>query len=106
MFNVGPAEILVILVVALLVLGPQKLPDAARQLGKAMSEFRRVTSGLQDEVRGVLSEHLEDPPPVIAPPPAVVEPAPQAEDPGPSANGSAPESDGSSSTPTPPFLLE
>lgn len=105
MFNVGPAEILVILVVALLVLGPQKLPDAARQLGKAMSEFRRVTSGLQDEVRGVLSEHLEDPPPAVAPPPAAFEPPPPVSEP-PTGNGSTPESDGSSSTPTPPFLLE
>jgi Tat protein translocase TatB subunit len=57
--NIGPAELLMILVVALLVLGPTKLPEAARQLGKAMSEFRRVTSGLQDEVKGVLDEHFE-----------------------------------------------
>jgi sec-independent protein translocase protein TatA len=64
MFNVGPAEVLVILVVALLVLGPKKLPEAARQMGKAMAEFRRVTAGLQDEVRGVLDEHLEAPAPI------------------------------------------
>ncbi len=61
MFNVGPAEVLLILVVALLVLGPKKLPEAARQMGKAMAEFRRVTSGLQQEVRGVLDEHFEEP---------------------------------------------
>lgn len=59
MLNVGPAEVLIILVVALLVLGPKKLPEAARQIGKAMSEFRRVTSGLQDEVRHVLDDHVE-----------------------------------------------
>jgi sec-independent protein translocase protein TatA len=63
-FNVGPAEVLMILVVALLVLGPKKLPEAARQMGKAMAEFRRVTSGLQDEVRGVLEDHFEEPKPV------------------------------------------
>lgn len=75
MFNVGPAEVLVILVVALLVLGPTKLPEAARQMGKAMSEFRRVTAGLQDEVRGVLDEHL-----AAEPPPApLVTPAPHVE---------------------------
>jgi len=67
--NVGPAELLMILVVALLVLGPKKLPEAARQLGKAMSEFRRVTSGLQDEVRGVLDEHLVVDPGAPPPPP-------------------------------------
>jgi len=60
MLNVGPAELLMILVVALLVLGPKKLPEAARQIGKAMTEFRRVTAGLQDEVRGVLDEHLTE----------------------------------------------
>jgi Tat protein translocase TatB subunit len=69
MFNVGPAEVLIILVVALLVLGPKKLPEAARQMGKAMTEFRRVTAGLQDEVRTVLDDHMTDPP--LDLPPAV-----------------------------------
>lgn len=63
----GPAEVLIILVVALLVLGPKKLPEAARQIGKAMSEFRRVTSGLQNEVRHVLDDHME-PTPLAVPP--------------------------------------
>ncbi len=52
--NVGPAEILVILVVALLVFGPQKLPDIARQVGKATRELRRMQTSLSDEVRDVL----------------------------------------------------
>nr|MBA3655070.1 twin-arginine translocase TatA/TatE family subunit [Actinomycetota bacterium] len=68
MFNVGPAEVMIILVVALLVLGPKKLPEAARQMGRAMSEFRRVTAGLQDEVRTVLDDHLDP----TAPPQAQV----------------------------------
>jgi sec-independent protein translocase protein TatA len=66
--NVGPAEVLIILVVALLVLGPKKLPEAARQIGKAMSEFRRVTSSLQDEVRHVVNDHVESTPAVDPPP--------------------------------------
>ena len=49
--NIGPAEILVVLVVALVVLGPSRLPDAARSIGKAMAEFRRMSSGIQAEVR-------------------------------------------------------
>ena len=69
MFNVGPAEVLIILVVALLVLGPKKLPEAARQMGKAMTEFRRVTAGLQDEVRTALDDHVTDLPADL--PPAV-----------------------------------
>lgn len=56
MGSIGPAEILVVLVVALIVLGPNRLPDAARSLGKAMAELRRVTSGVQSEVRDAFAE--------------------------------------------------
>ncbi len=40
-----------LLAIALIVLGPEKLPGAARAAGRMIAEFRRVTSGLQDEVR-------------------------------------------------------
>src|ERR1700675_330571 len=50
MFGIGVPELLVILVVALIVLGPQRLPEVARALGKAMAELRRATSGLTDEL--------------------------------------------------------
>ncbi len=49
--NVGGGEILLILVIALLVLGPDRLPTAGRQIGKALAEFRRVTSGVQEDLR-------------------------------------------------------
>lgn len=49
-------EMLVILVAALIILGPKRLPEAARQMGKAMAEFRRVSTGLQSEMRDVFSE--------------------------------------------------
>lgn len=52
--NIGPAEILVIFVVALLVFGPQKLPEIGRQVGKAARELRRMQASLRDEVRDVL----------------------------------------------------
>jgi TatA/E family protein of Tat protein translocase len=48
--SVGPAEILIILVVALLVFGPQRLPEVGRQVGSALRELRRM----QDTVRGEL----------------------------------------------------
>jgi Tat protein translocase TatB subunit len=48
--SVGPAEILIILVVALLVFGPHRLPEVARQVGSAMRELRKM----QDTVRGEL----------------------------------------------------
>ncbi|MFW6326166.1 MAG: twin-arginine translocase TatA/TatE family subunit, partial [Desulfovermiculus sp.] len=44
MFGIGTTEVLLILVVALLVIGPSKLPDVARALGKGMAEFRRMSS--------------------------------------------------------------
>jgi sec-independent protein translocase protein TatB len=51
MFNVGGGEILVILLLALLVLGPDKLPEYARKAGRYMNEFRRLTGGFQEEFR-------------------------------------------------------
>jgi Tat protein translocase TatB subunit len=50
MFGIGTPELLVILVVALIVLGPERLPEVARMLGRAMAELRRATSGLTDEL--------------------------------------------------------
>src|SRR5437879_3455881 len=52
--SLGPMEVLVVLVVALLVLGPQKLPEAGRQLGKALAELRRWASGLPGERLGAV----------------------------------------------------
>lgn len=50
MFGIGVPELLVILVVALIVLGPKRLPEVAKGLGKALAEFRRATSDLSDEL--------------------------------------------------------
>jgi Tat protein translocase TatB subunit len=50
----GGGEILVILLVALIVLGPQKLPDAARQMGRVVAEFRRMSAGFQRELRDAM----------------------------------------------------
>ena len=47
MFGIGSTELLVILVVALLVLGPKQLPKIAHTLGRAMGEFRRVSTEFQ-----------------------------------------------------------
>jgi len=47
MFGIGSTELLVILVVALIVIGPSKLPDLMRTLGKGMAEFRRMSSDVK-----------------------------------------------------------
>ncbi len=47
MFGIGGTEILVILVVALMVLGPKSVPQIAKTLGKALGEFRRVSTEFQ-----------------------------------------------------------
>jgi sec-independent protein translocase protein TatB len=54
MFNIGGGEIALILIVALLLLGPQKLPELARGLGKFMREFRRQT----DDVRNMVEREF------------------------------------------------
>ena len=51
MFNLGPMEVLVIVVVALVVLGPQRLPDAMRQVGKGVGDLRRWSTQLTSEVQ-------------------------------------------------------
>ena len=54
--SLGPAEILVVLVIALLVFGPNKMPDIAKQVGKGFREFKRVQQHLKGELRDVVSE--------------------------------------------------
>lgn len=49
MFGLGMGEIVIILVLALILLGPTKLPDAAKQLGKGLREFRKATEDLKSQ---------------------------------------------------------
>ena len=74
--NLGPMEILVVLMVALIVLGPKRLPEAGRQVGRAVAEVRRWSQSMQAEVRAVLDDDVEAPPPTPwnPPPPAPIEP--------------------------------
>jgi sec-independent protein translocase protein TatB len=54
--SVGAPELIVIFLVALLVLGPDKLPGAARQAGKAMGDLRRMMAGLESEVKSAMRD--------------------------------------------------
>lgn len=61
MLNIGPLELMVILLVALIVVGPAKLPEIGRQIGKGLREFRKV----QDEVRDSIRMNIDDEPPRV-----------------------------------------
>lgn len=61
MFGIGVPELLVIFVVALIVLGPQRLPEVAKFLGKALAEFRKATDDISGELnnaRSMLEEEI------------------------------------------------
>ena len=55
-FNVTGGEVLIILVVALIVLGPEKLPDMVRKAGRLYGELRRMSNGFQSELRDAFEE--------------------------------------------------
>jgi len=58
MFGIGLPELILIMVVALIIIGPKKLPDVAKALGRAMGEFRRATSDFKDAID--LDDDLKD----------------------------------------------
>ena len=97
MFGLGATEILLILVVALLVLGPKRLPDAARSLGRGIAEFRRASNDL----RTAITMPLDEPEPGLRSPAIPAE----AKRPAPAASPAAPApspTDPPASRPEPP----
>jgi Tat protein translocase TatB subunit len=61
--SLGPEKIILILVVALIVFGPQRLPDIARQVGAAMRELRRMQETVRDELEQVMHPDFTGPQP-------------------------------------------
>lgn len=59
-FNVQGSEIIIILLVALIVLGPEKLPDAIRRFTKLYAEVRKMSTGFQSELRNALDEPMRE----------------------------------------------
>ncbi len=62
MFSIGMTELLVILTIGLLVIGPKKLPELARSLAKGLAEFRRASTEMRREFLEVADEARIDPP--------------------------------------------
>ena len=71
-FNIGPGELIIVLIIALIVVGPGKLPDVGAALGKSIKEFRKAATDVKD------ATSLEDPAPaaVTASAAATATPAP------------------------------
>ena len=60
MFNLSGSEIVFLLLLALIVLGPEKLPEAVRRFGKAYGEFKKMTTGFQSELKSALDEPMRE----------------------------------------------
>ena len=55
-FNIGPGELLLILAIALLVIGPGRLPDVGAALGKSLREFRKASTEMQEAVTSATAQ--------------------------------------------------
>ena len=93
-FNIGAPELIIILIIALIVLGPGRLPDVAQSLGKSVREFRKAATDLSD------ATNLSAPP--AAPTAGSTTPAPGAAQPNSLSGEAAPNTlQGSSASPVP-----
>jgi Tat protein translocase TatB subunit len=97
MLNIGTPELLVILIIALLVVGPQRLPELSRQLGRGLREFRKIQDDVKDMVKVDLDAAPDAPPPPAGSPmaPGVHRTRRPAETDGPIAAGSGADDDAS-----------
>jgi TatA/E family protein of Tat protein translocase len=77
MFGIGMTELIVIMVVALIVFGPTRLPELARSLGRAMNEFRRASTDIRQTFHEAVQEPKPAPTPAAPPAPVIAPPEPQ-----------------------------
>ena len=65
--NIGVPEMLFILILALLIFGPKKLPEVGRTIGKGLGEFRRASNDLKRTISREIDESEVEPPPPMLP---------------------------------------
>lgn len=71
MFDIGPGELVLVAIIGLLVLGPQRLPKVAAEIGKWVGRARRTATQLRRQLeREIELSEIEKPPPPTPPPPA------------------------------------
>ena len=94
-FNIGPGELILILIIALVVLGPGKLPDVANSLGKSVREFRKAATDITEAGKLDTPIAREAPPPSAqaSPPPPPLETPVTPAAAAPAAPGSAPDAE-------------
>ncbi len=68
--NIGPMELVIILVIALLILGPSRLPSVGESLGKSIREFRKAASDVSEAASVATAPPAPTPPAPVAPAPA------------------------------------
>jgi len=68
MGNIGMPELILILALALLLFGPQKLPEIGKQVGKALGEFKRTSNELKRTIEDEMDRATKEPPPGAPPP--------------------------------------
>lgn len=61
MFGLGPTELIIILVIALVIFGPSRLPKVGQSVGQAMRAFRDSTDKVQEEVKKSIEGSTEEP---------------------------------------------
>lgn len=79
--SIGMPELIIILVIALIIFGPRKLPELGKSLGKSINEFKRASADLQNTLEQEIKLEDQQKDRVAAPPPPAPQPGPTVDEP-------------------------